>query len=233
MTAQMPEIITYKGVKRDLLECPLEYRFNKKKRKRPSFISPHTACWRGYIGEWLIEDDKLYLVDIKHYTVSADPLFDWRSMFDYHQGKVLASWYTGELRVTDGKALFSSNSYFESVYETEITIYVEGGNVKNVREANYQTLSKFDHIPRDNETKILESETLWLSRDLACVHEYWYWGGISGESLVFDEQDISGFDDERLEMVLSRTSLAEPRSQVTITRNKSGFAFVNFNFKAR
>lgn len=231
MTAQMPEIITYNGVKRDLLECPLECRFNKKKRNRPSFISPHTACWRGYIGEWLIEDDKLYLVDIKHYTVSGDPLFDWRSMFDYQQGKVLASWYTGELRMADGKALFSSNSYFDSVYETEITIYVEDGCVKNVREANNQAPSKFANIPRDTETKILESEVLWLGRDLVCMHESWYWDGVGAESLVFDEQDISGYDDERLERVLSRTNLVESDSQITITRNKSGFAFVNFNFK--
>lgn len=25
-----------------------------------------TACWRGYIGIWLIENDKLYLTEIRH-----------------------------------------------------------------------------------------------------------------------------------------------------------------------
>ena len=34
------------------------------KSKQISFIALHTACWRGYMGDWLIENDKLYLVGL-------------------------------------------------------------------------------------------------------------------------------------------------------------------------
>ena len=79
------------------------------KSKQISFIALHTACWRGYMGDWLIENDKLYLVGLyalvsKNYwydpsngkvsvhekTVDLDELFPG-------QDKVLADWFTGDI----------------------------------------------------------------------------------------------------------------------------------------
>ena len=49
-TAQIPERIVYEGTEGFLFTDPLESYFTKN-NPRPEFIAPHTACWRGYIGD--------------------------------------------------------------------------------------------------------------------------------------------------------------------------------------
>ena len=64
MTAQCRERLIYNGEEYYLATEPLApYLVSHKIR----FTAPHTACWRGYIGSWLIEDNKLYLVDLPGY----------------------------------------------------------------------------------------------------------------------------------------------------------------------
>ena len=60
MTAQIPDTYHYKGKKYSIIAMsapidfdPVEYGFFP--------ISPHTACWRGYVCEYEITDDELYL----------------------------------------------------------------------------------------------------------------------------------------------------------------------------
>ena len=56
MTAQCRERLIYNGEEYYLATEPLApYLVSHKIR----FTAPHTACWRGYIGSWLIEDNKL------------------------------------------------------------------------------------------------------------------------------------------------------------------------------
>lgn len=62
MTAQCRERLIYNGEEYYLATEPLASYLIKHDIR---FIAPHTACWRGYIGSWLIEDNKLYLVDLK------------------------------------------------------------------------------------------------------------------------------------------------------------------------
>lgn len=62
MTAQCRERLIYNGEEYYLATEPLASYLIKYDIR---FIAPHTACWRGYIGSWLIEDNKLYLVDLK------------------------------------------------------------------------------------------------------------------------------------------------------------------------
>ena len=59
-TAQIPERIVYEGTEGFLFTNPLESYFSKD-NPRPEFASPHTACWRGYVGAWEIRENTLYL----------------------------------------------------------------------------------------------------------------------------------------------------------------------------
>lgn len=70
MTAQCRERLIYNGEEYYLATEPLASYLIKHDIR---FIAPHTACWRGYIGSWLIEDNKLYLVDLNAYFGDTHP----------------------------------------------------------------------------------------------------------------------------------------------------------------
>jgi hypothetical protein len=78
-----------------------------------------TACCRHYIGTWEIKNDKFYLINIegKFKLVDETPVF--------------ADWFTGTLKIPEGKMLEYVHMGYESVYEREIQIRIEKGIVTN------------------------------------------------------------------------------------------------------
>ncbi len=62
MTAQVRERLIYNNEEYSLATEPLSPYLAKHKIEFPSTT---TACWRGYCGKWLIENNKLYLIDLK------------------------------------------------------------------------------------------------------------------------------------------------------------------------
>ncbi len=85
MTIQIREKINYNGVLKEIDSMPwIDF-------KNPNIIPNNnllehchsSACWRGYIGSWLIKDEKLYLTKIagKFKMLNDEPLF--------------SEWYTG------------------------------------------------------------------------------------------------------------------------------------------
>jgi len=68
-TAQIPETLIYEGKELPLMSTPLEDYFNDE-RKRPEFYPYSTACWRGYVGTWKIENGKLYLMKLEYDTLN-------------------------------------------------------------------------------------------------------------------------------------------------------------------
>lgn len=76
-----------------------------------------TACWRRYLGTWMVQDGRFYLADIigRYKLVGDQP--------------VLANWFTGVLRIPKGELLQYVHMGFGSVYEQEIHIKVEHGIV--------------------------------------------------------------------------------------------------------
>ncbi|MHB0756944.1 hypothetical protein [Polaribacter sp. M15] len=89
-----------------------------------------TACWRGYIAEWKIIDNKLYLSNIYScdYFYSENKIkADLKKLFpkEYENGIVLANWYSGELSVPNGKLI---NQELK-VYESEWILSLKKGKV--------------------------------------------------------------------------------------------------------
>ena len=65
MTAQAPDILLYRGKKLALCDQILyPYLRRLRKSRRPDFVAPSTACWRGYIATWEVRDDMLHLVEL-------------------------------------------------------------------------------------------------------------------------------------------------------------------------
>lgn len=133
MTAQAREKLIYNGQEYHLATEPLRPYLEKNKIE---FEAPSTACWRGYYGSWSIEDDKLYLTELTAYAkietnerrffngveVGLEYLFP-------NQDKVFAEWFSGELRIPYGEMIRYVHMGYESIYEKELFIKIESGNV--------------------------------------------------------------------------------------------------------
>lgn len=136
MTAQCREKLTYKGEAFSMATEPLcNYLKNRKEIK---FVAPSTACWRGYIGEWIIEDYKLYLVNINAYIegyneVGLDFLFP-------NKTRVFAEWFSGEIRIPHGKMLEYVHQGYASLFEKELSLILENGVLVNETEKDNQEM---------------------------------------------------------------------------------------------
>ena len=143
MTAQTPEKLILNGKRRSMQSCPpliddpniitvlsreefeefkkeLYEEYRKKRREGSRPIPPgigSTACWRNYIGTWEIKDGKFYLIDLKGRVrlTKKEP--------------VHATWFSGVLKVPEGKLGYYIHSGFKSLYEKEIHITIEKGIV--------------------------------------------------------------------------------------------------------
>ena len=135
MTAQMPDVLIYKGEKLELFCNPLEIYFEREERARPSFVPWHTANWRGYVATWEIDDDRLYLMGIVgRIQAGPDPWMDSRmfaldDLFPECGDRVEAKWFTGQLRVPRGEVVNYVHLGYFSEYEQDLIFFVEGGKV--------------------------------------------------------------------------------------------------------
>ncbi len=130
-TAQIPERIVYEGAEGFLFTNPLESSFSKE-NPRPEFASPHTACWRGYVGAWEIREDTLYLSDIKAWMRDEDgkaaPV-GFEKVFPGKSKPLKAEWFTGTLRIPRGKPIRYVHMGYQTIYEYDVFLRVEAGKV--------------------------------------------------------------------------------------------------------
>ncbi len=133
MTAQMGERLIYQGREVSMCTEPLNDYFALG-GERPDFSAPHTALWRGYIGTWEILDDRLYLIELAGQLENGAEATLATLFSDYPQ-RVFAHWYSGTLRVPEGKVIEYVHAGYGSNYERDRFIKIEKGIVvdKSVR----------------------------------------------------------------------------------------------------
>jgi hypothetical protein len=124
MTAQAAEILHYKGRELALCAEPLDLylennniRFDSETIANSGTITICSACWRGYIGEWLIENRRLYLIGINNVNDEPIPL---SRIFPDNPKRVFAHWVTGELRCPEGELLTYVHGGYGSAYERDL-----------------------------------------------------------------------------------------------------------------
>jgi hypothetical protein len=123
MTAQARECILYKGEENWMATEPLEqYLHNINDIK---FVSPCSACWRGYYGKWEIRDNKLYLVELEAY-IDGYKKVDLSYLFP-KQEIVLANWYTGEIRIPQGDLLEYVHMSYDSTFDKDLILQFDQG----------------------------------------------------------------------------------------------------------
>ncbi len=129
MTAQTGEILIYKGKRYNMATEPLvPYIRTNNIQLNPKNIC--SACWRGYIGTWSIEDGRLYLIDIE--TDDNGKKVGLEYLFP-NQEKVFAGWFTGELRVPYGELIEYIHLGYESRYAKELFLEISKGVLVNER----------------------------------------------------------------------------------------------------
>jgi hypothetical protein len=98
-----------------------------------SFVSPSTACWRGYIGTWeIIESagvERLYLVELSAHR-SYEEIVGVSDIFPGFD-RVFAHWFTGELRCPQGALLDYVHGGYASTYEYDLLMDFKQGVLVN------------------------------------------------------------------------------------------------------
>ncbi|MEW5723585.1 MAG: hypothetical protein AB1896_10800 [Thermodesulfobacteriota bacterium] len=131
-TAQFPERLVYHGQEMFIFSEPLEYYFSED-HPRPRVFEEGgmcTACWRGYVGTWKIEDGVLYLVALSDCGCGTEPReIPLSVVFPDQAPPIKAEWYSGVLRVPQGEQLMYVHMGYASQYERDLLIRVEKGRV--------------------------------------------------------------------------------------------------------
>ena len=172
-TAQIPDILIYNGDTLSLFDCPLEYYHDLELIRPKSLFGGngclYTACYRNYVATWKIENNKLYLVQIRNACYPTDSKYvaaslqensdsigkefaDLKSLFtgQYKDGKVFADWVNIKMISPVGKLLFYIHDGFESIFEKEIEFTLVNGIVTSTQEYdNSKTkISKYNSDPK-------------------------------------------------------------------------------------
>ena len=86
----------------------------------------NTACWRGYVGEWEISADRLYLVGVEG-MLNDGTEATLETIFPGFPDRVFAHWYSGTIRLPQGKLLDYVHMGYASVYERDLLLTIENG----------------------------------------------------------------------------------------------------------
>lgn len=143
MAAQLPDKILLNGEYQHLYSNPLEHYWIRMSKQRPAFY-PLPNCRRGYVAVWEVKDNQLFLKGVDG-NYEKTTLFFGKQTARYNL-KVLfpksgnrlvkANWYSGKLRIPQGKMTLYDEDY-GSRFEQEIIITVEKGEVVKMVTIDY------------------------------------------------------------------------------------------------
>lgn len=131
-TGQAGDILIWNGDTLTVFSNPLELRSDIDSL-RPRFFgekdaSINTACWRGYIAEWTIIENEIYLTNI--FSCNYDSIkSDLKVVFgsECENGIVKATWLTGNILIPKGKLINYVHMGYDSFYETELVLTFKNG----------------------------------------------------------------------------------------------------------
>lgn len=131
MTAQIAETLHYEGQQLSMCTEPLGDYFALG-GQNPGFESNCTALWRGYIGTWEIVGGRLYLIEL-HGTLEGGGEASVATLFPDFSERVFAHWYSGTIRIPQGKQLEYVHMGYASTYERDLFLEIEKGVLKRTR----------------------------------------------------------------------------------------------------
>ena len=143
-TAQIPDILVYKGKEHSLHNNPMEAYFEKHPKKQIRGGVTSTALWRGYVATFEFKEKNLVLKDIQ--VQNWDDKKDetkWKSM----RHKLVAAnedlvidWYSGLLLLPRGKLVEYVHMGYLSTYSEYSLLEIKKGVLTEER---HMTLKEF------------------------------------------------------------------------------------------
>jgi len=131
MTAQISEGLIYEGQQLSMCTNPLGDYFAMG-GDRPRFENNCTALWRGYVGTWEIVDGRLYLIKLRG-DLEGGGEASLATIFPDYPDRVFAHWYSGTIRIPQGKLLNYVHMGYSSTYERDLFLEIEKGVLKTTR----------------------------------------------------------------------------------------------------
>lgn len=136
MAAQLSDILILDGLKMNLFSNPLESYWDLYPKKRPAFQTSKN-CRRGYIATWELCDSLLILRDVEGNITKRNFIFwkkivpySWRLLFPkVKSGGIVASWFTGKIRIPQGNSMIYVHNGYDSRFEREMIISIDKGKV--------------------------------------------------------------------------------------------------------
>ncbi|MBV6642544.1 MAG: hypothetical protein KI791_17635 [Cyclobacteriaceae bacterium] len=159
MTAQVRDILFYKGKKYFLASEPLEDFLIENKI---CTLSQNTSNLRGYESVWKIHSNRLHLVALDIYLDNGKAV-DMTYFFP-DTLTVFAKWYCGCLMLQSGKLLQYVHSGYESIYEKDLLLEFENGILTN--EKVIDNTPGYEEWLRSNQTKSKEDHMSDISNSL-------------------------------------------------------------------
>jgi hypothetical protein len=137
-TAQFPDRLLYNGKSEEIFSTPLEQYFEELGTRPKWLTEMNTACWRGYLASWEIRDDRLYLQKIvrEEHDPQKDDFFEQditKRIFPNRTLPIEATWFSGVVRLPQGKELEYIHMGFESIYEKDHFLEFENGILTKIR----------------------------------------------------------------------------------------------------
>lgn len=128
MTAQVSETLIFHGKELMMFSNPLDPYL---RATGLHFVSPHTANWRGYQGTWEIKGteetgERLYLVAL-HAHLNHEEIVGLEAIFPGFADGVFAHWFSGTIRLPQGKQLKYEHMGYMSVYEYDLFLEIKKG----------------------------------------------------------------------------------------------------------
>ncbi|HQW97257.1 MAG TPA: hypothetical protein PLU58_15725 [Saprospiraceae bacterium] len=123
MTAQRTDTIIINKDEHKMYGLPLEQYWMQNDNKPPLF-SMTTSLNRGYYAKWLIENNKLFLIDFYGECLLPPPIKEYSliDLFPSAKGKVFAEWFTGDIIIPMGKQVNYFHGGWGATHEYSTTI---------------------------------------------------------------------------------------------------------------
>lgn len=125
MTAQALERLTHQGRVLGMRSEPLAQYFALT-GEPPAFAALSTANWRGYVGDWEIVQDRLYLVGLRGEFESGEKVH-LHSLFPGFPTRVFAHWFSGTISIPEGKMTGYVHMGYLSQYEKDRFLVLRRG----------------------------------------------------------------------------------------------------------
>ena len=125
MTAQIPETLLLDGQAVAMMTNPLN-EYLALGGPCPEFRSGCTALWRGYVGTWELRDERLYLIELTGTLSTGEPA-SLESVFPGFGQRVFAHWFSGTVRLPQGKRIQYMHMGYGSRFERDEWLSFQDG----------------------------------------------------------------------------------------------------------